>query len=164
MTGRGGRWSPRGVLLVALLATTLGAAACGDDGDGDKATAQGQGEGQPRETGDAAPVGNTPEAQIRTAHEEFIKAFYSKDAESICSLLSRKGQRQWRKNAKTCEEGVKQFFGSIQGLGERKPKVIGVRVDGSRALARTQVKGSDVYPVPFIKEDGEWKIDAGGGI
>jgi hypothetical protein len=163
MMDRDGRWSLRALLLLALLALTLGAAACGDDDDGDNATAQGQGSGQPQEVDDSAPVSGSPKEQIEASFDRFTDAFYTEDPESICALLSRKGQRDWGKKAGSCEEGVEAYFDSIQKLSKAQPKVIDVRVDGSRALAKTQIKGGGVYPVPFIKEDGEWKPNAGGG-
>lgn len=152
--------------LLALLVLALGVVACGDD-DGDSGGGGGNAaaQGQSQDSEDPVPVDNSPEGQIRAAHIEFIDVFYKKEPGPICDLLSRKGQREWiTKTAKTCEAGVKEFFGGIAGLAPNKPKIIDVRIDGKQALAKTRVKGSSVYPVPFIKEDGVWKINAGGGV
>jgi hypothetical protein len=161
MTDRDSRWSPRGLLVLALLALTLGAAACGDDDDGDNATA-GQDDGQPQDIDTTTPLTGTPKEQITAAYDRFTDVYYTKDPDAICALLSRKGQRDWAKKAESCEQGVKKYFDSIQMLSKTQPKVVDVRVDGSRALAKTQIKGGGVYPVPFIKEDGEWKPNTGG--
>jgi hypothetical protein len=163
MMMRDARLKLRFMALLALLVLALGATACGDDdgdgGGGGNAAAQ----GQSQDGEDPVPVDNSPEGQIRAAHTKFIDVFYEKEPGPICDLLSRKGQREWRtKTAKTCEEGVAEFFKSISGLAKNKPKVTGMRIDGNQALVKTRVKGSSTYPVPFIKEDGEWKINAGG--
>jgi hypothetical protein len=166
MVKRDARLGLRLIALLALLMLALGAASCGDDDDdggnggGGDAAAQGQSQD---DGGDPVPVDNSPEGQIRAAHTKFIEVFYEKDPGPICDLLSRKGQRDWTtKKAKTCEEGVESFFNNIQDLGKKRPRITDVRVDGNQALANTRVKGSAVYPVPFIKENGEWKINAGG--
>lgn len=165
MMGRGDRLGFRMAALIALLALALGAAACGDDDDGDSgdsgAAAQSQTESQDR-LDPASFDTSTPEGQIKAAHAEFINVFYTMDAKRICELTSRKGQREWRGKTGSCEAGVKAFFDGIQGLAKNKPRITEVRIDGSRALAKTRVKGSKVYPAPFVKEDGEWKVDGGG--
>ena len=39
--------------------------------------------------------------------------------------------------------------------------MIGLKVDGNKAVARVQAKGHDVYKVPFVKQGGEWKLNGG---
>lgn len=163
MMHRNDRWGLRAAALIALLVLALGAAACGDDDDGGNGgnAAAGQSESQDK-LDPAAFDTSTPEGQIKAAHAEFINVFYTKDAERICELSSRKAQREWKAKTKSCEAGVKSFFDGIQSLAKNRPRVIEVRIDGPRALAQTRVKGSQVYPAPFVKENGEWKIDGGG--
>ncbi|HYI99591.1 MAG TPA: hypothetical protein VEX36_07955 [Thermoleophilaceae bacterium] len=150
--------------LVAVLVLALGAAACGDDdgdSDGDgggNAAAQTQSEDKL----DPASFDNSPEGQVEAAHAEFINVFYSKDAERICALSSRKAQREWKAKLDSCEAGVDAFFKGISSLAKDKPRIVKVRISGNRALAQTRVKGSQVYPAPFVKEDGKWKVDGGG--
>jgi hypothetical protein len=162
MVDRDNRWGLRLAALMALLVLALGAASCGgddgDDGDdGAAAKAQSQGEVDP------ASFDDSPEGQIRALHARFINVFYDKDLETVCDLTTRKGKRQWAEGpATSCEDGLKRFFDSVSGLAKNRPRVLRVRIDGDRALATTRVKGSQVYPVQFRKEDGEWKMDAGG--
>jgi hypothetical protein len=162
MVDRDNRWGLRIAALMALLVLALGAASCGgddgDDGDGGAAAST-----QPQDEVDPASFDNTPEGQIRELHAKFINVFYEKDVETVCDLTTRKGQRQWAKGpAKSCEDGLTKFYDSVSGLAKNRPRVLKVRIDGNRALATTRVKGSQNYPVQFRKEDGEWKMDAGG--
>lgn len=148
--------------LLALLATValaLGAAACGDsDDDNGGAAAQGQ-----SQNGDQAPVDNSPEGQIRATYAKYTDTFYTKDPEAICAMLGQKAQRQWAgKTDKTCEAGIKRFFGAGATLGKNRPYLVKIRINGQQALATAKTKTSNTYPVPMVKENGEWKINIGG--
>jgi hypothetical protein len=165
MMDRGDRLGFRAAALVALLMLALGAAACGDDdGDGDgNAGGAAAAQTQSEDKLDPASFDNSPEGQVEAAHAEFINVFYTKDADRICALSSSKAQREWRGKLDSCEAGVNAFFKGISSLAKDRPRVVKVRISGNRALAQTKVKGSQVYPAPFVKEDGKWKIDGGGG-
>lgn len=164
MLDRDNRWRLRVAALMALLVLALGTASCGDDDadDGDGGAAANT-QSQSQDEVDPASFDDSPEGQIRALHAAFINAFYDKDVETVCDLTTRKGQRLWARGAKSCEDGLKKFYDSVSGLGKNRPRVLKVRIDGQRALATTQVKGNDVYPVQFRKQSGEWKMDAGGG-
>lgn len=164
MMGRGDRLGFRVAALLALLVLALGAAACGDD-EADGGDGGGSGGGsvpQSQQPLDPASFDSSPEGQVEAAHAEFINVFYTKDADRICALSSKKAQRQWRGKLDSCQAGVDAFFKGINKLAADRPRVIDVRIDGPRALAQTRVKGSKVYPAPFVKEDGQWKVDGGG--
>lgn len=168
MMGRG-NWSMLRVLaLIALLVLALGVVACGDSDDSDSsgngaAAAQGDSNGGD----DDAPAADTPKGQVQAAYDEYIETFYEKDSAAVCDMLSQKGQGLWQKWAKgqgrTCESAVDKFFNSDVKLSSNRPYLVRVRLSGSRALAMAKTKRSDVYPVPMVKDGGQWKIDTGGG-
>jgi hypothetical protein len=150
----------RAAALAALLALALGAASCGDDDDGGDS---GGAAAQTRQQGELDPASfdNTPEGQIRAAHARYVNIVYSDHPERICQFSSAKAKREWRGKADSCEEGVKAYYDAGLGLSKDKPRVLKVRIDGPRAVAHTQVKGSNVYTSKFLKEDGQWKLDQG---
>ena len=162
MRGLRVRWGSRVAALAALLVLALGAASCGDDDDGGGdagASAQSQSQGAL----DPASFDDSPEGQVRAAHARMVNVVYSEHPERLCEFSSRKAQREWISGkADSCEEGVKTFYDTLQKLSKDRPRVLKVRIQGRRALARTQVKGSNVYSSVFVKEDGEWKLDKGG--
>lgn len=164
MTDMHDRLRYRAAALAALLVLGLGAASCGDDDDDGGDGGNGRAAAQTQSQGDVDPASfdNTPEGQIRALHARAVNAIYSKDPERICQLSSDSAQRKWRGKNDSCEEGVKAYYKSIQSLSKDRPRIVKVRIQGSRALAQTRVKGSNIYASPFVKEDGEWKLDAGG--
>lgn len=148
----------RMMALAALLVLALGAAACGDDDDGGdgNATAKAQ------DGVDPAAFDDTPDGQVRLSYAQFVDAFYDKDARASCALMTKKTQRAVAANGNGgCEAGLKNYFTSGSELVKDRPRIVRLKITGSRAVAITQVKGSARYPVPFVKQDGKWKVNGG---
>ena len=163
MRGMRDRLGYRVAALAALLVLALAGASCGDDDDGGDGSENGGAVAQAPSQGDVDPASfdSSPEGQVRAAHARIVNAIYSEHPERICQLSSAKARREWRGKSDSCEEGVKIYYDSIQSLDKNRPRIVKVRISGSRALAQTQVKGSNIYDSPFVKENGEWKLDAG---
>jgi hypothetical protein len=151
-----GRRRHRALALLAVLVLALGAVACGDDGDGgDSPNAQGG-------DGETTAVDNSPEGQIRSTYASFVDTFYGKDATAVCESLTASARKRVGRDHQGCEKRFQTLFDSTT-LGRNKPYVVHLRVDGPRALALVKTKTSNRYPVPFQKENGEWKLDGGWG-
>lgn len=150
-----GRYSfARGAGLLVMLALALGAASCGDsedaDGGGDAAAAERK-----------QVFANTPDGRIRATYADFVDVFYERDAQAICDLMTQRTQRELAKQMrkdKSCKSRVGFYFDNGSRPVKDKPKILRIKIKGSRAVAVTQVKGSRRYPVSFAKEDGEWKL------
>lgn len=185
MIGRGSRSILRMVGVVVLLTLVLGAGACGDSDDSDNgadgaSAAQGQSAGgddaaagsagsDGGDADDGATAGDaTPESEARSAYEEYIDAFYAKDAQGACDRLSEKSQRQWGAgDSGGCEKALETFLDPIQDLADSpRPHVVKLRVDGERAVitAVTGKNDDSKATVPLVKEGGEWKVDVEGGL
>jgi hypothetical protein len=150
--------------LAAVLALTLGAAACGDDDDGGDAGDGGSKPAASTSQGgvDPAAFDDTPDGRVRLTYAQFVDAFYDKKARESCALMTRKTQRQVAANGSgDCEAGLESYFKGGSTLVKDRPRIVRLKVTGSRAVAITQVKGSAKYPVPFVKQGGEWKINGG---
>ncbi|HEX2161340.1 MAG TPA: hypothetical protein VHF88_05905 [Thermoleophilaceae bacterium] len=137
-------------VLLALLALSLGAAACGGSDD-DEATAQkGHAAGM---TGD--------EREIHDLYAEVTDRFYAKDAAGVCGLMTDAARRdQGKKSKQTCEEWFKALWQSGT-LGKNKPYIAKLAIRGGKAQARVKTKNSKLYPVEFTREDGRWKVSDG---
>lgn len=144
--------------LAALLVLVLGAAACGDDDDGG---GDGNAAAQAQRGVDPADFDKTPDGQVRLAYAQFVEAFYGKDVRTSCAMMTDRTKRQVAAGAASCETGLRSYFKSGSTLVKDRPRIVRLKVTGSRAVAITQVKGSARYPVPLVKQGGEWKI-AGG--
>jgi hypothetical protein len=163
MEGRA-RMTFRVLALAALLMLVLVVGACGDsddDGGDGKAAAS-----QSRDGVDPASFDDSPTGQLRLSYAQFIDAFYGKDAQEACGLMSRRMQQKLasemkRKRDRTCEARLDAYFQGGDQPAKDRPKVVRIKFDGERALAVTQVKGSAKYPIPFVKQDGKWRIDGG---
>lgn len=146
------------VLAVAAVLVALWGVSCGDsDDDGGSAGAP-SGETQAA-SGGRQPVDASQEDQVRAAYVRYVKTFYSKDPDAICDLLSQKAQRAWVSgDSRNCEEGVRTFFESSLGPIDTRPKITGIKINGSRATVSTSKKGKPTSPGLLVKEDGQWKL------
>jgi hypothetical protein len=148
--------------LVALLTLALGVAACGDSDDDSGGDANAA--AQARDRVDPADFDNTPDGQLRLSYAQFVDAFYRKDPQTACDLMTRGMQSKLAKEMrkrKTCEARLKVHFESGGKLKKERPRIVRIKFKGSRAMAVTQVKGSARYPIPFAKQEGKWKINGG---
>lgn len=142
----------RALTLLAVMVLALGVAACGDDDDGNTSNAA--------QKSESTTVDNSPEGQIRSTYAGFIETFYGKDAKDVCERLTASARKRVGRGYKGCEQRFETFF-KTANFGKNKPYVVKLRLDGPRALAFVKTKTSKQYPVPFQKENGEWKLDGG---
>jgi hypothetical protein len=153
------------IVALAIAAAMALATGCGDDdndgggvdGTADASQAADKRAKQPGEaeglTGDAA--------EIQTTYETFAAAIFAKDADTACAALSAQARKRFSGDS-TCEVAMKNLSAS-EGLSRQRPYLakVTVRSNGQRAVAKAKVKDSRAYPVPFVQEQGEWKIDGG---
>lgn len=164
MIGTDTRVGLRIAALVAALVLAFGAGACGgsdDDGDAANVSAQ-DGAGQ-ADGGGAA----TPEEEIRTLYTSFIQSMYKKDVKDMCGKITPEGQKRFVKQTeqlittgKTCTSRLKAMLDAWE-LGESKPRIVKMDVNGDKATILTRTGDSERYPVTFVKANGEWKINGG---
>ncbi len=150
---------------MAALVLALGLVACGDSGDeagpGRDATAAQEG---------TAAAGGTDEEQIKAVFGRFKDAFFAGDAEEACALLTERAQKQLAAVGKGAPDCVTRFTQMVainrKGRpGDAKPHVDSVTVKGGEAVAILKAPGSRLTTkAPFVKEDGDWKIDGGFDI
>jgi hypothetical protein len=163
----------RVITLLAVVVLALGAAACGDsddDGNGDSANASknesdggSSGKGSPQDvaSADDGDPNGTPEEQLTALYGQFVDLYYKKDAKGLCEILSTKAQKQFGKSGGGCE---KRFKGMVaETPSPNRPYIVELKVSGNKAVASVKTKNSEAYPVPFVKQGGEWKISGGFG-
>lgn len=143
----------RALALLAALTMALGAAACGDDDDGGGDSSN---VAQEAET----TFDNSPEGQIKQAYSDFVDLFYSKRPAEVCGQLTQSAAKRMGKGFGGCEKRLAIYF-KESNLSQDKPYVVKLRIDGPRAIAMVKTKKSNRYPVPFRRQNGEWKVDGG---
>jgi hypothetical protein len=179
MTHNGNQPTARAITLVVLLAVALCMVACGSDNDDDAseggggnpaAQSQAGGEDTQRSEGGSTAGGaqsadtTGQEDQVHAAYTKYIQTFYSRNPENICNLISQEAQQAWaRPPATSCQQGVKALFASGATLSPLKPKIANITIKGNKATVSTTKAGKRTGPGPLIKENGQWKVDAGGG-
>jgi hypothetical protein len=141
---------------TAIAACIAGAAACGSGDDGD------DGSEADAKADNTAQVSGTSEQQISATYKRFLDALADKDADGACATMTdraRKGFSSYELGGKSCEKSLLLLIGdSVQG--DNRPRIIGVKIDGSKALARVRTgTGQTVSGVRFAKQKGEWKIN-----
>ncbi|HYI99578.1 MAG TPA: hypothetical protein VEX36_07890 [Thermoleophilaceae bacterium] len=147
--------------LLALLALALGAAACGDDDDGGEDGASKPAASTSQDGVDPADFDNTPDGQVRLVYAQFVDAFYDKKVSETCALMTARTQKDVATGTGSCEAGLRNYFKGGSTVVKDRPRIVRLKITGSRAVAITQVKGSARYPVPFAKQDGQWKVNGG---
>jgi hypothetical protein len=128
-------------VTAAFLCLALGIASCGGDGRSADAEA------------------------VRAAFVELRRDFAADDLDGVCVRISRAAKRQvgsiGHKRPRQCWVDVGEFADSL-GKGDRggRPKIVAVEVDGDRASVMAVLGKESRSKVPFVKEDGDWKLDS----
>lgn len=146
---------------AAAAALAFGAAACGsDDDDGN------EGGGSAAKAADTSgDRSQAPPGGPRAAYARFTESIYSRDYATACELMTAKHRREVVGQG-DCAKSLRSLFRGQAPRGGR-PKVIGMKVEGDTATLRTKsVDSFRAYPIEFVREDGEWKVNktiSGGG-
>jgi len=146
------------IFLSTLITVTIMAAACGSG----ETTPGGGNSNSPQENSaastpmDSATVIGSPTEAIRI----FIEGVRAKDEKAMRSALSKASVAAFDKRA---EEGKVSFFDAVVGedLEEmsKMPEMRNEKIDGEKATLEVKDPNNDKWdPVPFVKEDGSWKI------
>jgi hypothetical protein len=137
---RNGRIVAR-IAVLGALALALTASGCGDEA-------------------------KTPQEQVEQTFDDLRSDFADHDGEGVCGGLSASAQRAvgflGHNRPTTCERDVRQLFkwiGSDRVKGAPAPEMAKVAIEGSRATVTATLNGSDRGEIPFVEEDGEWKLD-----
>jgi hypothetical protein len=149
----------RGALtLTAVLVTTLVMASCGGEDDSS------DGGGEPA----AILPEPGPERAVANALRDLHRAYADRDMRAICARMSRTAHRQAGSAAHNlpeadCLPNLRNGMGAIReggGLaGGEDLRVVAVRVSGDSATATLAGDVSEAIDVPFVREDGRWRID-----
>jgi hypothetical protein len=149
-------WTARSAALGAIAVLALGGAACGSDDSSEK-PASGDAAAKEATTKPAPRTGE--ERRIEVAYESLLDALYSGNGVAACALMTPQARDKFGASTDTtCEKRVKEESGKLSKL---RPKVISMRVQGSRAVIRAGSANTFKYPVPFAKVGGEWKVSGG---
>ena len=132
-------------LVVVLLSLGVVMSACGGDG----------GTGEPASD------------EIAGVLDDVWKAVDEGDVDAICERLGRNGIEQVRTighaRLPSCQAGLRQLVSGARAIGahdERPgPEILDLELSGPMATARVRIDGRETH-VPFVIEDGSWKIDA----
>ena len=155
----------RGVVVVGLAVIALAGAGCGSDdddgggGDGGSAAADtasgggGDGDGGAGSAADDA-------AGIRATFKTYVDSLFASDYEKACDQATASERHAVRVISKLpCEAQFRSVF-KVNPLQLPKPRVMSVKVDGERAIARLDTgDASRPYRMRMRKVDGVWKID-----
>jgi hypothetical protein len=170
------RFSIAVLAVSASVALTLGA--CGsDDDDGGSATgadagdrtaesardtstaSSGGGARMPAETGDEGP-------RVERAYRELRRAFDLGEAAGVCDRLTVGGAAEVanypfrERRDMTCEQVMSDIIAvNRRGDLEQPPfDIVGVDVDGYKAVAKVKVTGRPLAKARFARVDGNWKM------
>jgi len=147
-------------LLAATAAAAVLAVGCGDSSDSQGPTAQGTAsatggvDGGPGITGDAGGV----EGEIASVYRRLADTAYDKDYKTSCELMSAAARKAMSRGGRPCPAALRAIY-STGNVSTKRPYIAKLDIRGDRAIARVKVRGSDTYPVPFVKENGTWKAD-----
>lgn len=133
-------------MSLAFAAAMVPAAGCGDDGGG-------SGSGPASATGD--------EASIRKLFKDFEAAYQAGDGERACRMLTAAARAEaagLRGDGQTCQQSVARIGATMGDIEQQPSKILSVRVDGDRATASISDAGRPPVELPFVREDGGWKI------
>ena len=102
-----------------------------------------------------------PPATPKQTFETYIKAVKNKDTTTMKLLLTRDSIKMHEQEAKaqgaTLDDIVKRE--TLFAEGQRVVEVRNEKIDGDRATLEVKDPYGVWETVPFLKEDGEWKID-----
>lgn len=159
--------------VVAMLAVAAMAGGCGGSDDDEPAgggSAAADVDGGQSSAGGEQPDGGGsdasdqdvggPEGEIRALYERFVEVVYDGDAQAACSLLAPAARKKFADGRDSCEAAMKVRL-DPKKLSKNRPYLVGVKIRGEKALARGKTKNSNTYPIPLVKQGGEWKINGG---
>ncbi len=160
------------VATIVAVAMAVGSIGCGGSDSDDDTGAKTANATSTTATPDAPATPKEARLKVRAAMARLQDAFYSGDAKTMCDGMTASITKQIAaagapkdKNA-TCESVVKVYAIPIPASESREQKatILGVTVKGDRASVRASQQGRRAYKVPFVKEDGEWKMNMGLGL
>lgn len=109
--------------------------------------------------------------QVRTVYAQLQSRFEARDSDGVCARISKAAKEQigsfGHAQPTTCVRDVRQLFKWIKlerPGGEAAPRLVDVAVEGDEAMATARLTPGADGRVPFVKEDGEWKLDNFFGI
>jgi hypothetical protein len=159
----------RVIAAMALIALTLGVAACGDSDDGDKQAAAGT--EQSSETGqsetateqppagDDAAAGGSDEQQLRALMDRMRKAFADLDGQQACPLMAKEAQAQIASaGGSDCAKGFETIFAK-DVEEDLNPSDLRFDIAGDKAsVSGYTAHTKDRQTAQFVKEGGDWKV------
>ena len=155
MSNRSASARMRWLVLLTALVLALGAAACGDDAEsGDSPNAAQQGE--------TRDFPDTPEGQVRETYATFVDTFYKRQPRLVCESLTAAARKELGQGHQGCEKRFDLYFDNTE-LGENRPYIVKLKLEGQRASAMVKTKTSKQDPVTFSKENGQWRVSGGWG-
>ena len=153
------------ITLIALLAIFIGA--CNNateqkkaDGDANKTTTEKTDETKPAEDKkvETAPASlDTPTDTLKT----FVQALKAEDEAAIKNTLSDKTVKMFDVMAKGAGKSFYESLTENDKDGELKemPKTQNEKINGDKATLEVKGKNNPKWDtIPFVKEDGKWKI------
>jgi hypothetical protein len=109
-----------------------------------------------------ATAGSTGLAEIRAAFKRFEMAVQESRGEEACSLLTASARKEAElaigDGTRTSCPKALAAFGRTIGGPQKPSKVVSVEIDGNHASASVSDGGRPAFEMPFVKEDGVWKV------
>jgi hypothetical protein len=109
--------------------------------------------------------------QVRAAYAQLQSRFDARDARGVCARITEAAKVQigsfGHAQPTTCVSDVRQLFKWIKpGRAESTtaPRLVKVTVKDEKATATARLTSDADGRIPFVKEDGEWKLDNFFGI
>ena len=104
---------------------------------------------------------DTQPSTPKQTFETYVRAFKKKDITTMKLLLSKETIKMHEQQAKvegvTLDDVVKQD--SLLTEGQTTIEYRNEKIDGDRAPLEYKNAGGGWETIPFVKEDGEWKLD-----
>lgn len=152
--------STSALVVVVVLAPALGLIACGDS-DNDNASA---GDTRPTETVSTNPAADRK--SVRDAMRALQDAFYSGDGDTWCDGVTAHAATETARQAEsaTCVDAIQTAVPEPlppQKVQQFRSKIVKIDLSGDRATITTKQSKQPRLKVPFVREDGEWKLNAG---
>lgn len=115
--------------------------------------------------------GADEEPRIRRAYVDLQGRFEARDPNGVCARISEAAKEQvgslGHAQPTTCVRDIRQMFKWVtQGAARdvARPKLMRVAVDGDAATITARLVGETTGRIPFVEEDGDWKLDSLFGI
>lgn len=105
-------------------------------------------------------VGSSPTATMKG----YFEAFQKKDADSLKKTLSKGTLEMFDQFAKaqtppkTIDEVLRTGLANINTGSDKMPEMQNEKIEGDKATLQVKFEKGDWETVPFVKEDGAWKI------